>query len=222
MVKGAAIAIFVVVLIAFGLVAARVLSARSPQGLEIPTPQPTVVLATVTPLPTPTVTPTPEPTATPVPTAVPTALPTPTVEPAQLLDALSDLDAQIETEDSPDGAVLIIDSLVLFELDSAELAPEALGTLASIAETLSRTNPAIRVEGHTDSVGSEQRNLELSLQRANSVKKALEDAGFTGEIEVVGLGQSEPRAPNTNSDGSDNPRGRAKNRRVEITILNND
>ncbi len=79
------------------------------------------------------------------------------------------------------------------------------------------------ISGHTDSKGSEEYNQKLSEKRAESVKKWLiENAGVNPKIiEISGYGESRPVAPNTNPDGSDNPEGRQKNRRVEIVIKKN-
>ncbi|MBW1660432.1 MAG: OmpA family protein, partial [Deltaproteobacteria bacterium] len=75
-------------------------------------------------------------------------------------------------------------------------------------------------EGHTDSKGSEEYNLALSQRRADSVKVWLIEEGGLKGITIItkGYGESKPVAPNTKPDGSDNPEGRAKNRRVEIYV----
>ncbi len=79
----------------------------------------------------------------------------------------------------------------------------------------------IIIEGHTDSIGTEEYNLRLSQKRANAVKEwFINKAGLKDLIyETIGYGESKPVAPNQNPDGSDNPEGRAKNRRVEIRII---
>ena len=76
----------------------------------------------------------------------------------------------------------------------------------------------VRIEGHTDSIGTDDYNQALSERRAASVRDwlsehgGLTDAAFT----TAGFGSSNPVAPNTNEDGSDNPFGRQQNRRVDI------
>jgi outer membrane protein OmpA-like peptidoglycan-associated protein len=77
----------------------------------------------------------------------------------------------------------------------------------------------VRIEGHTDAKGSASYNQDLSNRRAESVKKwftshGLKDLHFSTE----GFGAKKPVAPNTKPNGSDDPKGRAKNRRVEIVI----
>ena len=73
----------------------------------------------------------------------------------------------------------------------------------------------IRVEGHTDSIGSDADNLALSKERAEAVAKAIEAARDDLEVAATGKGEKEPVAPNTKGN-DDNPEGREKNRRVEI------
>ena len=71
----------------------------------------------------------------------------------------------------------------------------------------------IKIEGHTDSVGAQEKNMALSKARAKSVKKILVKLGLQGsQIEVVPMGASKPIATNTTL------KGRQKNRRVEIIV----
>ncbi len=111
---------------------------------------------------------------------------------------------------------------VLFDFDSWEVKPEAGATLEKLARGIRELGwRRVVIEGHTDSLGSDEYNLELSRKRAIAIKEwFLTESGLDGvEYETVGYGESRPIAPNTNPDGSDNPEGRAKNRRVEIRIL---
>ncbi len=73
--------------------------------------------------------------------------------------------------------------------------------------------------GHTDSIGDEQYNLDLGMRRARSVAKYLESLGIGAPMQVESKGEALPVAPNTLPDGSDNPAGRKKNRRVNIRIV---
>jgi len=107
-----------------------------------------------------------------------------------------------------------------FAFDSAELRPEAEAKLDELVTTM-RDNPNLdlRIEGYTDSKGSDAYNMRLSRERARSVEQYLVDNGVdAGRLTAEGFGESDPVAPNTNPDGSDNPEGRAKNRRVEIHV----
>ena len=110
---------------------------------------------------------------------------------------------------------------VLFDFDKSNLRPEAAGSLREVGEVAKSyaTSPLL-IEGHTDSKGSHPYNMKLSDDRAASVKNWLvENAGVSwSRITTRGWGETKPIAPNINPDGSDNPAGRQKNRRVEITI----
>ena len=110
---------------------------------------------------------------------------------------------------------------VLFDFDKWDIRPEAEETLVKLAKAIKGMKvKKVLVEGHTDSKGSDQYNLRLSQLRADSVKNWLvTKGGVPAElIETKGYGESRPVAPNTKPDGSDNPEGRAKNRRVEIYL----
>jgi outer membrane protein OmpA-like peptidoglycan-associated protein len=110
---------------------------------------------------------------------------------------------------------------ILFDFDKDTLRPDALPTLQKVAEVIAGYPGApVLIEGYTDSKGKDSYNLKLSDRRAASVKKWLvEKAGAdAGHIKTKGWGEAKPVAPNENPDGSDDPDGRQKNRRVEITI----
>ncbi len=110
---------------------------------------------------------------------------------------------------------------VLFDFDKWEIREKAEKTLMKLANAIRNLRiKEILIEGHTDSKGSEEYNLALSQRRADAVKAwFIEKGGLRGvKIVTKGYGESKPIAPNTNPDGSDNPKGRAKNRRVEISV----
>ncbi|WP_373796922.1 OmpA family protein [Neisseria dentiae] len=108
---------------------------------------------------------------------------------------------------------------VLFDFDKADLKPEADPELQKAAEVIREKGKGlILITGHTDSKGSEAYNKKLSLARAEAVKQWFEKHGLHYDYQTDGKGAADPIAPNTNEDGSDNPEGRAKNRRVEIVI----
>ena len=113
---------------------------------------------------------------------------------------------------------------VLFEFNKANLTSDARAKVRDIAEVLDgpkvRSRP-VSIEGHTDSIGSEDYNLRLSQRRADSVASGLQSDGVSSSrVHTKGFGKKYPIAPNKNNDGSDNPSGRAKNRRVEVIIEN--
>jgi outer membrane protein OmpA-like peptidoglycan-associated protein len=118
------------------------------------------------------------------------------------------------------GLVLFLPD-VLFEFDRAELTENARTKIHAVAEIVVRLAPerTLSVEGHTDSVGTEEYNLELSLRRAQSVQEELRTGGVLQEkVRSVGHGERYPVAPNQTPEGRDDPQGRAQNRRVEVVI----
>jgi outer membrane protein OmpA-like peptidoglycan-associated protein len=114
-----------------------------------------------------------------------------------------------------------LDADVLFDFDKYDLRLEAVDSLRKVGEVAkSYGNSPMLIEGHTDSKGSPPYNMKLSENRATSVKNWLvQNAGVSASrISTRGFGETKPVAPNTNPNGADNPAGRQKNRRVEITI----
>jgi OOP family OmpA-OmpF porin len=112
---------------------------------------------------------------------------------------------------------------VKFDFDKSTLRPDGMVILDEAISILGRY-PDLRVEvaGHTDSVGSDQYNQALSERRAHTVYDYLTGHGIAAGrlIGPNGYGESRPIAPNTNPDGSDNPEGRALNRRSELNVQN--
>lgn len=101
---------------------------------------------------------------------------------------------------------------VNFEFDSATLTMGAEQILADVAEKLrANENVRVRIEGHTDSVGSAAYNEQLSQERADSVADYLASQGVARDrMQTTGYGESQPVATN------DTDAGRAENRRVEL------
>ena len=101
-------------------------------------------------------------------------------------------------------------SEVMFDFDSATLKPGAYAEIGRVGNVLNRyPQTTIRVEGHTDSKGSEQYNQDLSQRRAQAVKDALTQRGVDSRrIQTIGFGESQPIS---SSD--------AMNRRVNIVII---
>lgn len=105
---------------------------------------------------------------------------------------------------------------VLFDLNRAELKPGGLRGVQKLAEFL-QENPErqVMVEGYTDSTGSAEYNQQLSERRAEAVRRELVRMGVDAQrVTARGYGKEYPVASN------DNPSGRAMNRRVEVTISN--
>lgn len=112
-----------------------------------------------------------------------------------------------------------LSSDVLFDFDKAELKPEADSELQKAADIIRQKGKGlIMISGYTDSKGTDAYNKRLSLVRAQAVKNWFEAQGLHQNYQTEGLGAANPVAPNANDDGSDNPEGRAKNRRVEIIV----
>lgn len=108
---------------------------------------------------------------------------------------------------------------VLFDFDKADLLPKAQAALKQAAGLIrDKAKGQVRVEGHTDAKGADAYNQKLSERRAAAVKTwFVEKEGLQGvSFGTQGFGAKKPVAPNTKPDGSDDPQGRQKNRRVEI------
>ena len=119
------------------------------------------------------------------------------------------------------GYVLTLSGDVLFDFDKTDIKPQAVEILSKLAAALEKLGSCkVTITGYTDAIGSEEYNLDLSRRRAGAVKNWLVDNGKMRmfEFTVIGRGEENPVTPNTNIDGSDNPQGRARNRRVEIQI----
>jgi outer membrane protein OmpA-like peptidoglycan-associated protein len=114
-----------------------------------------------------------------------------------------------------DNITLNMPGNITFAFDSSNLQPQFYPVLDNVASTLNEYNQTvIEVAGHTDSVGSDSYNQQLSVQRANSVAAYLSSKGIMQQRMItVGAGETRPVASN------DTEAGRAQNRRVEITIV---
>ncbi len=114
-----------------------------------------------------------------------------------------------------DNLTLSMPGNVTFAFDSAKLNPQFDPVLDKLAQTLTEYNQTvIQIAGHTDSIGSKAYNMNLSVQRADSVKAYLVGRGVpSARLVTIGAGPDYPIASN------DTEQGRAQNRRVEITIV---
>jgi outer membrane protein OmpA-like peptidoglycan-associated protein len=135
------------------------------------------------------------------------------VEPLQA--ALKDLGATVKGREIK----INLAADVLFDFDKSTLRPEAGPALGKVVAILqSYPKAAVLIEGHTDAKGNDQYNQRLSEQRADSVRRWLVEHGVATPMTTHGWGKTRPIAPNTNANGADDPDGRQKNRRVEITV----
>lgn len=152
------------------------------------------------PPPPPPAASTPEPAATPAPSA---STPTPTPTPAT------------DTKPVLKKDKLEIPGQIVFESGKAVLKPESEAGINQLKQYLDETPRVtkLRIEGHTDNVGSPESNEVLSGQRALAIKAALVAKGIAKErLLAVGFGQTKPIADNTTEEG------KAKNRRTEFRV----
>ena len=118
------------------------------------------------------------------------------------------------------GTVEVLDN-VYYEFNKAYLLDESKPALDKLLRILNQ-NPTMVIEigGHTDNLGTDEYNQRLSEARAQSVVDYLVENGIDkSRLVAKGYGEALPVAPNQNTDGSDNPEGREKNRRTEFKVL---
>jgi outer membrane protein OmpA-like peptidoglycan-associated protein len=129
---------------------------------------------------------------------------------AQLLNQLNSI---LQTRDSARGLIVNM-SDVLFDTGSSTLKPGAREKLAKISGiVLAHPGLNLQIEGHTDSVGSDDFNQQLSERRADAVRDFLAEQGVPASaITARGFGKTQPVASNDTADG------RARNRRVELVV----
>lgn len=126
---------------------------------------------------------------------------------------LQQLNSVLETHDTARGLIANMGD-VLFETGKYELKPEARERLARVSGILlAYSSLKVAIEGHTDSVGSDDYNQRLSEQRAEAVRVYLVSQGVAAQsVTARGLGKTQPIASN------DTPDGRQRNRRVELVL----
>jgi outer membrane protein OmpA-like peptidoglycan-associated protein len=114
------------------------------------------------------------------------------------------------------GNRIVIDEMIQFEYDSAEILPESHGILDEVVKVMT-DNPRVKkldIIGYTSSEGSKKHNEELSTNRAASVMKYLVEHGIdAGRLSSQGKGPADPIQSN------DTEEGRIANRRVEFHVL---
>lgn len=144
------------------------------------------------------------------------------MEPAKL-ERTEQLQQELQAVQTPKaGLVFELPSDVLFDFDQAQLRADATPVIDKARELIqSYENVMVTVHGHTDSKGSDEYNMDLSKRRAETVADALKGASQY-RIEAVAHGETKPVADNEHPDGSDNPQGRQKNRRVQIELHEGD
>lgn len=110
--------------------------------------------------------------------------------------------------------------VVYFDFKSSELSQRSQNQLQILADVLNIIQKSsLKIYGHADEIGSQDFNMNLSIERAFSVKNFLISKGIeTSKIDVYGKGESQEWLPNRLASGTDNPIGRSYNRRVEIYL----
>jgi outer membrane protein OmpA-like peptidoglycan-associated protein len=129
--------------------------------------------------------------------------------------AMADLQKIASVKQESRGMVITLSGSVLFPSNESTLLPGAMLKLNEVADALIKGNPdaAITIEGHTDSQGQRQYNMDLGQKRADAVKAQLVARGVAADrIKTVGVGPDRPIADNKTAEG------RANNRRVEIIV----
>jgi outer membrane protein OmpA-like peptidoglycan-associated protein len=117
-----------------------------------------------------------------------------------------------------EGIKITFDSGILFDIDKSDLRPVSQTNLAALAKILNKyPDTNILIEGHTDNTGSDDHNMNLSKDRAQSVAFDLATLEVkSARFSTVGFGETQPIVTN------ETPEGRQKNRRVDIAVLAND
>lgn len=117
-----------------------------------------------------------------------------------------------------EGINVTFESGVLFAFDKYDLTNDAKGKIGELSKILNEyPDTYVRVEGHTDSAGTESYNMNLAGNRASAVVQELRTHDITGgRIKMESFGEKQPKFPN------DTEQNRAKNRRVEFAIYANE
>jgi outer membrane protein OmpA-like peptidoglycan-associated protein len=113
--------------------------------------------------------------------------------------------------------VVLSDDSVKFPVKAHELSPEAKARLTELADRLKSENQSVylEIQGHTDARGADELNEKLGQERAEAVRRYLNQQGIAlNRMSTISYGKTTPVAPN------DTPEGRAQNRRVVIVVLN--
>ena len=125
-----------------------------------------------------------------------------------------ELEQVAETKRTENGVLVSMKSDILFDTGSAVLKPEAIEQIEKVGDILAKySDDRVRIEGHADATGTKKTNEELSLRRADAVKRVLTGRGVQEkQVTALGLGSTQPVADNATAAG------RAKTRRVALRI----
>lgn len=111
------------------------------------------------------------------------------------------------------------DASFAYDSDAFNPSEQVVAYADSVVKFLTlNPNMQLTIIGHTDSIGSHAYNDDLGLRRAENARLYMQNLGVETTIEVESAGKRRPVAPNSRPDGTDNPEGREKNRRVNFVI----
>lgn len=144
----------------------------------------------------------------------PAPAPAPVVEEEKPCYSLEEINAMMNSgKDVKGKTICAIDDNINFDFGKSDIKPSSYPYLNRLAETLSRTGANITVNGHTDNVGNEEFNMELSRRRALAVMNYLKSRGVSdSKLSYKAYGMTRPLVSN------DTEEGRRLNRRVEFEI----
>ena len=129
-----------------------------------------------------------------------------------------DLEKVAQVKQTENGLLVQMASDILFDVDSAVLKPEAVDQISKVGDVIAKyKDDRVRIEGHTDSAGATAYNEELSLKRADAVKRVLLSRGVQEpQMLVLGLGETKPVADNADRGRAvQEPARRAAHRRPQ-------
>lgn len=129
--------------------------------------------------------------------------------------------ASFERRETAAAIEVVLPADVLFDFDRSDVRAAAEGTMRELARLIrDKARGPVAIQGFTDALGTDAYNQRLSERRAASVKAWLvtREGLAPGSLTASGFGARNPVAPNRHPDGSDNPEGRQRNRRVTLTI----
>jgi OOP family OmpA-OmpF porin len=146
--------------------------------------------------------------------------PTPTPSASTEAQKVSIIRPDVEPEAVPERPLAPLILQIGFGEGGAALSDTAIATLEeALASDQVNGGGAITLGGHSDSAGSDEANLAASRQRADAVREWLVEHGIAEDrITIIAFGEQNPIAPNALSDGTPDVAGRAKNRRVQVTV----
>ncbi len=140
----------------------------------------------------------------------------------EVVEEIKEVTEEVKEEVKPEAEVkTVFLRTIFFDFDKYSLTSQSKTTLDNLTDIM-RLFPEMHIIaiGHTDAIGTESYNLDLSKKRADSAIGYLKTKGIeSGRLQIKALGESEHIAINQNPDGSDNPEGRKFNRRVEFKVI---